>query len=94
MAAAPPGTVVITVPHPNGAGITAVLRYDPATGAFAEPFAITVEGASAHIDVEAEPDGRTIKFTCVAGAHITAAMLAAGGVTGAAQIRAITVMAA
>lgn len=94
MAAAPPGTVVVAVPHPNGAHITATLRYDPDSGTFAEPFAITVEGASARIDVETEPDGRTLGFTCVDGAHITASMLADNGITSATQIQAIIVMAA
>lgn len=93
MAAAPDGTTVITVPHTDGTVTTVTLRHDPDTGEFAQPWAITVDGAAADIQLHTAADSDAALFTCAPGAHITAAMLADAGIRTAADIHALTVTA-
>lgn len=94
MAAAAPGITVVTVPRANGTIGTVTLHADPASGVFDEPWAITVDGTTVDIDIHAAADTATALFTCLPGAHITAAMLADAGIHNAADIHALIVTAA
>jgi hypothetical protein len=93
MGAAPDGTTIITVPNADGTGPTVTVLHDPVTGTLAEPVAITVEHATAHIGIR-HADGTTTRWSCLPGAHITAAALAENaGITSIDHIDAVTVSA-
>lgn len=94
MSAAPPGTTVITAPGPDGTGPTVTLHYDPDTGEFNQPWAITVDGATANVWLHMTVSPDPVLFTCIPGAHITAAMLADTDIRNIADIYALTVTAA
>lgn len=93
MSAAPAGTTVITAPRPDGTGPTVTLHCDPDTGVLAEPFAVTIEGGAANIAIR-HANGAETSWTCISGAHITAAMLAGESIRTAADIHTLTVTAA
>lgn len=91
MAAAEPGTTIVAVPHADGTTGTVTLRAEADTGAFSEPWAITVDGTAVDIRIHTADDTPPVLFTCIPGAHITPAMLAAAGIHNATDIHTLTV---
>lgn len=95
MPAAEPGTVVVTVPGFDDTAVTVTMHHNPDTGVFDEPWAITVDGAPARIDLRTGPEAEPATFMCIPGAHITPQMLDEhAGIRNVADIHALTVTAA
>ena len=85
--AAPPGTITLTCPDSSGNTYAATIHYDPATGAFNDP-AITTSGSTAVGDLTITlTSGGTVALTIPGGTGVTAAALAANGITNWSQVQ-------
>lgn len=84
--AAPPGTITLTCPDSAGNTYSATIHYDPATGTF-NTNAITTSGSTATGDLTITlVAGPIADLTIAGGDTVTAAMLAADGITNWSQV--------
>lgn len=91
--AAPPGTITLTCPDSTGKTYTAVIHYDPGTGAF-NTDAITTSGSTAtgHLTITLTAGG-TVELDIPGGDTVTAATLAADGITNWSQVQGLALTA-
>ena len=91
--AAPPGTITLTCPDSSGNTYAATVHYDPATGAF-NADTITTSGSTATGDLTITlTSGPIADLAIPGGSTVTAADLAADGITNWNQVQGLALTA-